>query len=155
MAAWLVALMVALPLLVAPFRALIGYRSDTHRSALGWRRVPYIWFGTLLQFGGLAIMPFALLVLSGDRPAGPGLGRPRWRRRWPSCWSAPACRPRRPPAWRWPPTWRPRTSRPRVVALMYVMLLLGMVGGGTLFGALLADFSRHAAGAGGAGRGAC
>ena len=33
---------------------------------LGWRRVPYIWFGTLLQFGGLAIMPFALLVLSGD-----------------------------------------------------------------------------------------
>ncbi|CAO4151430.1 hypothetical protein DHODJN_17045 [Methylorubrum extorquens] len=33
---------------------------------LGWRRVPYIWFGTLLQFGGLAIMPFALLILSGD-----------------------------------------------------------------------------------------
>ena len=60
---------------------------------------------------------------------------------WPSCWSAPACRPRRPPAWRWPPTWRPRHSRPRVVALMYVMLLLGMVGGGTLCSALLADFS--------------
>ena len=33
---------------------------------LGWRRVPYIWFGSLLQFGGLAIMPFALIVLSGD-----------------------------------------------------------------------------------------
>ena len=32
-------------------------------------------------------------------------------------------------------------SRPRVVALMYVMLLLGMVGGGTLCSALLADFS--------------
>ncbi|WP_425429518.1 PucC family protein [Erythrobacter sanguineus] len=29
--------MLALPLLVAPFRALIGFRSDTHRSALGWR----------------------------------------------------------------------------------------------------------------------
>ena len=58
--------MVALPLVFAPFRALIGFRSDTHRSVLGWRRVPYIWFGTLLQFGGLAIMPFALLVLSGD-----------------------------------------------------------------------------------------
>ena len=40
MAAWLVSAMVALPLLVAPFRALIGYRSDTHRSVLGWRRVP-------------------------------------------------------------------------------------------------------------------
>jgi MFS transporter, BCD family, chlorophyll transporter len=40
---WLVALMVSLPLVFAPFRALIGFRSDTHRSALGWRRVPYIW----------------------------------------------------------------------------------------------------------------
>jgi BCD family chlorophyll transporter-like MFS transporter len=64
--AWLVALMVALPLVFAPFRALIGFRSDHYRSALGWRRVPFIWFGTLMQFGGLAIMPFALLVLSGD-----------------------------------------------------------------------------------------
>ena len=58
----------------APFRALVGFRSDTHRSVLGWRRVPYIWFGTLLQFGGLAIMPFALLILSGDTtgPVWPG-----------------------------------------------------------------------------------
>ena len=61
--AWLVALMVSLPLVFAPFRALVGFRSDTHRSLLGWRRVPYIWAGTLLQFGGFAIMPFALLVL--------------------------------------------------------------------------------------------
>ena len=65
-AAWLVALMVSLPLVFAPFRALVGFRSDTHQSLLGWRRVPYIWMGTLLQFGGLAIMPFALIVLSGD-----------------------------------------------------------------------------------------
>ena len=57
---------VSLPLVFAPFRALIGFRSDNHRSVLGWRRVPYIWMGTLLQFGGFAIMPFALLVLSGD-----------------------------------------------------------------------------------------
>ncbi|MEQ8514862.1 MAG: PucC family protein, partial [Chromatocurvus sp.] len=56
-AAWLVSLMVSLPLLFAPLRALIGFRSDHHRSALGWRRVPYIWLGTLAQFGGLAIMP--------------------------------------------------------------------------------------------------
>jgi BCD family chlorophyll transporter-like MFS transporter len=60
----LVALMLAIPLLVAPFRALVGFRSDTHRSILGWKRVPYLWIGTVLQFGGLAIMPFALLVLS-------------------------------------------------------------------------------------------
>ncbi|RZK91120.1 MAG: MFS transporter, partial [Methylobacterium sp.] len=72
--AWIVAVMLSLPLIFAPFRALVGFRSDTHRSVLGWRRVPYIWFGTLLQFGGLAIMPFALLILSGDTtgPAWPG-----------------------------------------------------------------------------------
>src|SRR5208283_804977 len=63
---WIVALMLALPLLVAPFRALVGFRSDTHRSVLGWRRSPFIWLGTMSQFGGLAIMPFALLILSGD-----------------------------------------------------------------------------------------
>ena len=61
----LVAVMVGMPLLFAPFRALIGFRSDHHRSQLGWRRVPYIWMGTLLQFGGFSIMPFALLVLAG------------------------------------------------------------------------------------------
>ncbi len=59
-----VAIMLAIPLLVAPFRALVGFRSDTHRSVLGLKRVPYLWMGTLMQFGGLAIMPFALLVLS-------------------------------------------------------------------------------------------
>ena len=64
--AWLVAVMVALPLLFAPFRALLGFKSDTHKSVLGWRRVPYIWLGTLFQFSGLSIMPFALIVLSGD-----------------------------------------------------------------------------------------
>ena len=65
-ATWLVAVMVALPLVFAPLRALVGFRSDNHRSVLGWRRVPYIWFGTLIQFGGFAIMPFALIILSGD-----------------------------------------------------------------------------------------
>jgi len=62
--ATIVSIMVAIPLLFAPFRALIGFKSDRHRSALGWRRVPYIWFGTMVQFAGLSIMPFALLLLS-------------------------------------------------------------------------------------------
>ena len=64
--AMIVAVMIALPVLIAPFRALLGFRSDTYRSAIGWKRVPYIWFGSLWQFGGLAVMPFALLVLGGD-----------------------------------------------------------------------------------------
>ena len=77
--AWLVALMVSLPLVFAPFRAVVGFRSDTHRSVLGWRRVPYLWMGTMLQFGGLAMMPFALLVLSGGGQ-GPVCLRPDRRR---------------------------------------------------------------------------
>ena len=72
--ATLVSLMVALPLLFAPLRALIGHKSDTHRSILGWKRVPYIWAGTMLQFAGLAIMPFSLLVMTGDGQSGPLLG---------------------------------------------------------------------------------
>ena len=69
--AMLVATMIALPVLVAPFRALLGFRSDKHRSAIGWKRIPYLWFGSLWQMGGLAVMPFALLVLSGEQTVGP------------------------------------------------------------------------------------
>ena len=69
--AMIVAMMIALPVLVAPFRALMGFKSDNYRSAIGWKRVPYMWFGTLWQMGGLAIMPFALIVLSGDQTLGP------------------------------------------------------------------------------------
>jgi BCD family chlorophyll transporter-like MFS transporter len=64
--AFLVAAMVALPVLIAPFRALLGFKSDTYKSSIGWKRIPYLWFGTLWQFGGLAIMPASLLVLGGD-----------------------------------------------------------------------------------------
>ena len=69
--AMIVAAMIAIPVLVAPFRALLGHRSDTYRSALGWKRIPYLWFGSLWQMGGLAVMPFALIVLSGDQYTGP------------------------------------------------------------------------------------
>jgi BCD family chlorophyll transporter-like MFS transporter len=134
--------MISLPLIFAPFRALIGFRSDTHQSVLGWRRVPFIWKGTMVQFGGLAIMPFALLVLSGGGNAG------QW------------------------PTWigdlgaavafllvgaglhttqtvglalatdlAPVEAQPKVVGLMYVMLLFGMIASALIFGAMLADFT--------------
>ncbi|MEL7019642.1 MAG: PucC family protein, partial [Pseudomonadota bacterium] len=72
---WIVALLVAVPVMAAPFRALMGHRSDVHISVLGWRRTPFIWTGTMLMFGGLAIMPFALIVLSGDAGAPENLGK--------------------------------------------------------------------------------
>ncbi len=136
----LVALMVSLPLLFAPARAFIGYKSDTHRSFLGWRRVPYIWFGTLLQFGGLAIMPFSLLILSGDT-TGPiwigqvaaglafllvGIGLHTTQTAGLALATDLA----------------PEDARPRVVALLYLMLLVGMLVSALVFGWLLSSFSQ-------------
>jgi len=137
---WLVSVMVALPVLFAPFRALIGHRSDIHRSAFGWRRVPYLWFGSLLQFGGLAIMPFALLLLAegGSGPswagqlgaavafllAGAGLHTTQ------TAGLALAT------------DIAPEASRPRVVALLFVVLQLSMLVSALVFGLLLTDFSQ-------------
>jgi BCD family chlorophyll transporter-like MFS transporter len=137
--AWLVGLMVSLPIVFAPFRALIGLKSDTHRSVLGWRRVPYIWFGTLMQFGGFAILPFALLVLTGQ-----GHG--------PAVWGeigaglaflliGAGINVTQTAGLALANDLAPPESRPRVVALLYVMLLLGMVVSALVFGTLLSDFT--------------
>ena len=135
----LVAAMVSIPLLFAPLRALIGHKSDHHRSVLGWKRVPYIWFGTLLQFGGFAILPFALLVMTG-KGAGPavvgeifavvgflmiGAGMHSVQTAGLALATDLA----------------PEASRPRVVALFYVMLLVGMLVSSLVIGAVLQDFS--------------
>jgi len=140
MSAWVVAAMVALPLVAAPFRTLIGYRSDVHRSAIGWRRVPYLWMGTFFQFAGFAIMPFALLVLTGEGELGlawlgytaaavsfllVGLGMQTTQTAGLALATDLA----------------PESVRPRVVALLYVLLLVGLVGGGLVFSLLLTDFS--------------
>lgn len=136
---WLVATMVALPLVFAPLRALIGHRSDYHHSAFGLRRIPYIWMGTMLQFGGFAIMPFAILLLSevdnvfnlmGKLGAaiafllvGAGLHITQTAGLALATDLAPV------------------DKRPRVVALLYVTLLFGMLFSSLLFGQLLTDFS--------------
>ena len=123
--ATIVAAMIALPVLIAPFRTLLGFRSDTYRSAIGWKRVPYLWFGSLWQMGGLAIMPFALLVLSGQQVVGPswagevlaaiaflmtGLGIHMTQTAGLALATDRA----------------DEATRPRVVALLYVMFLVGM-----------------------------
>ncbi len=138
--AMIVAVMIALPVLIAPFRTLLGFRSDTHRSAIGWKRVPYIWFGSLWQFGGLAIMPFALLVLGGDVVhhipfAGEvlaalaflmtGLGMHMTQTAGLALAADRAS----------------DETRPRVVALLYVMFLLGMGLSAVIIGALLSDYT--------------
>jgi BCD family chlorophyll transporter-like MFS transporter len=139
-ATW-VAAMLALPVLVAPFRALIGHRSDHHRSAFGWRRVPYLWQGALLLFGGLAIMPFALLLLQSSASGSPwpgrigcvlaflmtGLGAHTVQTAGLALASDLA----------------PEAQRPRVVALLYMMLLVGMLVSAVGIGSLLTPFSYY------------
>ncbi len=134
---FLVAMLIAAPLVVAPFRALIGHRSDTHRSVLGWRRVPYIWFGTLMQFGGLAIMPFALILFSNPEgftvatiaAAGAFLLTGTGVHVTQTAGLALAT------------DLAPEDKRPRAVALLYVMLLVGMMFAAFVIGGLLIDFS--------------
>ena len=138
--AWLVASMVAVPLLFAPFRALVGFRSDHHASAIGWRRVPYIWMGSLVQFGGFAIMPFALLLLSGDGNA------PEWLARVAAALAfllvGVGMHTAQTAGLALATDLAPDEKRPQVVALLYVMLLAGMLASALLFGALLADFTQ-------------
>ena len=140
--ATLVAVMLALPLVFAPLRTFIGYKSDVHVSALGWRRIPYIWKGTLYQFGGFAIMPFALLVLSGY---GEAVDAPRWIGLSSAALAfllvgagvhmvqtvglALATDLVR------------EEDQPKVVGLMYVMLLFGMVFSALIFGVLLENYT--------------
>ncbi|KIN69971.1 Protein PucC [Sulfitobacter noctilucicola] len=138
--AWIVAIMIAIPVLVAPFRALLGFRSDTYRSAIGWKRIPYLWFGSMWQFGGLAIMPMGLLLLSGDQVAGPswagevgaalaflltGLGMHMTQTAGLALAADRAT----------------EETRPQVVALLYVMFLIGMAFSAIIIGTLLRDFS--------------
>ena len=136
--AWAVSLMVAIPLLLAPMRALIGFRSDHHKSFLGWRRVPYLWFGTLMQFGGLAIMPFALIVMTephnGPEFVGPlaamlafllvGGGMHTTQTAGLALATDLAT----------------EETRPRVVAALYVMSLVGMIIASLGFAVMLRDF---------------
>ena len=138
--AWLVATMVALPMLFAPFRAFIGHRSDYHKSAIGWRRVPYLWMGSLLQFGGLAIMPFALLLLSGDGNA------PEWLARTAAALAfllvGLGLHTSQTAGLALATDVAPDNRRPQVVALLYVVLLLGMLVSALVFGALLNHFTQ-------------
>jgi len=138
--ATLVAAMVALPLLFAPARALIGFRSDNHASVIGWRRVPYIWMGTLFQFGGLAFMPFALLLMSGRGalPGGEAIGTGA------ACLSflmvGAGMALVQTAGLALATDLAPEARRPRVVALLYVMLLVGMLFSSVVLGNLLHGF---------------
>ncbi|MCM8556506.1 BCD family MFS transporter [Sphingomicrobium sediminis] len=134
---FLVALLIAIPLLAAPFRALIGHKSDTHRSVLGWRRVPYIWFGTLMQFGGLAIMPMALILLGRDGGVPLAFGASALA----FLLTGTGMHMTQTAGLALATDLAPEDKRPRAVALLYVMLLVGMMAAAMIVGGQLIDFS--------------
>jgi MFS transporter, BCD family, chlorophyll transporter len=137
---WLVGFMVSLPLLFAPFRALIGHKSDNHRSVLGWRRVPYMWLGTMMQFGGFAIMPFALIVLSGDTHGSVAIGEAAATLAF--LLVGAGIHTTQTAGLALANDLAPDYVRPRVVALLYVTLLLGMATSAVVFGQVLQNFSQ-------------
>jgi MFS transporter, BCD family, chlorophyll transporter len=138
----IVGVMIALPLLFAPFRAVIGFKSDTHECALGWRRVPFIYKGTMLQFGGLAIMPFALLVLAG---AGHSADAPKWIGYFGASLAfllvGIGVHTTQTVGLALATDLAAPEQQPKVVGLMYVMLLFGTIASAICFGIFLADFS--------------
>lgn len=137
----LVAIMLSLPIVFAPFRALIGFKSDTHQSALGWKRVPFIYRGTMLQFCGLAIMPFAILVLSGGGHASEA---PAWIGKAAAALSflmvGAGIHTTQTAGLALATDLTPEEKQPNVVGLMYVMLLAGSILSALAFGKYLETF---------------
>jgi len=140
--AFVVAGFLALPMLLAPLRALLGHRSDHHRSVLGWKRVPYLWFGTMMQFGGFAVLPFALVLLDagvGHTPAqrtagvlGAALG---------FLLVGAGAHTVQTAGLALASDISDEERRPKVVAVLYVAFLVGLLLGGLFFAALLYDYS--------------
>lgn len=59
-----VGFLIAIHYFVSPARALIGFRSDQDRAKGNWR-TPYVVLGAMLTYGGLATAPFSLILLGG------------------------------------------------------------------------------------------
>ena len=137
--AWWVAISVAIPLIFAPLRALIGYRSDTHPSALGLKRLPYLWIGNIFLFGGLAIMPFALLLLNDTST------QTMWTGRIGACLAfllvGAGMQTTQTAGMALATDIAQPSKRPRVVALLHSAMLVGLIIGSGLLGWLLKDFS--------------
>lgn len=140
--ATLVGAMLALPLVFAPFRALIGFKSDNFQSALGLRRLPYIYKGTMLQFGGFAIMPFALLVLSGY---GKAAAAPHWIGQIAAALAfllvGAGVHIVQTVGLALATDLVEEQDQPKVVGLMYVSLLSGMIVSAFIYGAALQHYS--------------
>jgi BCD family chlorophyll transporter-like MFS transporter len=64
--------LLSLSLFVAPIRVLYGARSDSERKKFGYRRIPYVWYGSMMVFAGLSAAPFSIMFLSNSSAIGQG-----------------------------------------------------------------------------------
>jgi BCD family chlorophyll transporter-like MFS transporter len=98
--------------------------------------------GTLMQVGGFAIMPFALLVLAG---AGQADKAPAWVGHMGAAVAfllvGAGVHTTQTVGLALATDLAPEPDRPKVVGLMYVMLLVGMIASALVMGELLADYS--------------
>lgn len=135
----LVSAVIAIPVLAAPLRLFFGYQSDSYRSVLGWRRVPYLWFGSILQFGGLAIMPFVILLLT-HQSVGPSFAGPAGAAL-AFLFTGFGLHMAQTAGLALATDIVPAKNRPRVVALLYLMLLAGMIAASGFYSVFLVDFT--------------
>jgi len=125
---------------VSPVRVMIGYRSDRARSLGKWR-TPYVVFGVMLAFGGLACAPFALILLSGDGTIS----------FWPAMLICTAIFLAYGAGINIVETIylalvsdiTPPQSRGKVISLLWVMLILGTVVSAIIVSALLVDYTHR------------
>ena len=100
--------------------------------------MPYMWIGTLLMFGGLAIMPFALLLLTVTDAS-------VWAGRIGAALAfllvGAGMQITQTAGMALASDLSPEDKRPRVVALLYSTLLVGMIVGSALLGFVLIDFT--------------
>jgi BCD family chlorophyll transporter-like MFS transporter len=133
-----VGFLISLHYFISPVRAMIGYRSDQARSMGRWR-TPYVVFGVILTFGGLSCAPFALILLGGNGilPFWPalfvcalifiayGAGINILETIYLALVSDIT----------------PKESRGKVIAVLWVMLVMGTVASAFIVSALLQDYS--------------
>lgn len=69
--ATIVGWLLSLSIFVAPLRVIMGMRSDKGQKKWGYRRMPYVWYGSMFVFAGLSAAPFSLIFLSQSSAYGP------------------------------------------------------------------------------------
>ncbi len=129
-----VALLMVLPYLFSPLQVFIGRYADTHPIA-GRKRTPYIVLGALLCIGGLELTPLAALLIAEKSwqamplaVAGFGLWGVGYNLAVVSYLSLASERSN-------------AADRPRVVSVMWFMMIVGAIAASILIGRALSPYS--------------